>query len=157
LNKAVLTARRIFTNKGKGAIDMGMKKIISIQKDEPADSGDKNVSIKKFDKKPKQETKKELTEEMVYDALKEVYDPEIPVSIVDLGLIYDVTISSGSNVNVKMSLTTPGCGMGAMIAGQAETAIREAGASNVLVEIVGDPPWNPDMMSDEAKQKLGVA
>jgi metal-sulfur cluster biosynthetic enzyme len=136
---------------------MGMKKIISIKNDEPADSGDKNVSFKKFDKKPKQETKKELTEEMVYDALKDVYDPEIPVSIVDLGLIYDVTISSGSNVNLKMTLTTPGCGMGAMIAGQAETAIREAGASNVLVEIVWDPPWNPDMMSDEAKQKLGVA
>ena len=136
---------------------MGMKKIISIKKDPPADSGEKKVSFKKFDKPAKQETKVELTEEIVYDALRNVYDPEIPVSIVDLGLIYDVAISSGSNVNLKMSLTTPGCGMGAMIAGQAEEAIREAGASNVLVEIVWDPPWNPDMMSDEAKQKLGIA
>ena len=97
-----------------------------------------------------------MTEDIVYSALKNVYDPEIPVSIVDLGLIYDVAISSGNNVNLKMTLTTPGCGMGAMIAGQAEDAIKDAGANNVLVEVVWDPPWNPDMMSDEAKEKLGI-
>ena len=135
---------------------MGMKKIIQIKPDAPAESQNKGVSFKNFDKSEKPETNVELTEEIVYDALRGVYDPEIPVSIVDLGLIYDVAISSGSNVNMKMTLTTPGCGMGAMIAGQAEDAIREAGASNVLVEIVWDPPWNPDMMSDEAKQKLGI-
>ena len=135
---------------------MGMKKIISIQPDAPADSAEKGVSFKKFDKSDKPASNVELTDEIVYGALKGVYDPEIPVSIVDLGLIYDVAISSGNNVNLKMTLTTPGCGMGAMIAGQAEDAIREAGASNVLVEIVWDPPWNPDMMSDEAKQKLGI-
>ncbi len=56
-----------------------------------------------------------------------------------------------------MSLTTPGCGMGAMIAQQAEDAVREIGANNVLVEVVWDPPWNPDMMSDAAKEKLGIA
>ena len=135
---------------------MGMKKIIQIKPDTPAESQDKGVSFKKYDKSEKPASNVELTDEIVYDALKGVYDPEIPVSIVDLGLIYDVAISSGSNVNLKMTLTTPGCGMGAMIAGQAEDAIREAGASNVLVEIVWDPPWNPDMMSDEAKQKLGM-
>lgn len=135
---------------------MGMKKIISIKPDTPAGSQDKGVSFKKLDKSDKPASNVELTDEIVYDALKGVYDPEIPVSIVDLGLIYDVAISSGSNVNLKMTLTTPGCGMGAMIAGQAEDAIREAGASNVLVEIVWDPPWNPDMMSDAAKEKLGI-
>lgn len=135
---------------------MGMKKIISIKPDAPADSADKGVSFKKFDKSEKPASNVELTDEIVYGALKGVYDPEIPVSIVDLGLIYDVAISSGNNVNLKMTLTTPGCGMGAMIAGQAEDAIREAGASNVLVEIVWDPPWNPDMMSDAAKEKLGI-
>ena len=56
-----------------------------------------------------------------------------------------------------MSLTTPGCGMGAMIARQAENAIKSIGAKNVLVQIVWDPPWNPDMMSDEAKERLGIA
>ena len=135
---------------------MGMKKIITITPDLPQGASDKGVSFKKFDKSDKQDANIELTEEIVYDALKNVYDPEIPVSIVDLGLIYDVAISSGNNVNLKMTLTTPGCGMGAMIAGQAEDAIREAGAKNVLVEVVWDPPWNPDMMSDEAKAKLGI-
>lgn len=135
---------------------MGMKKIISITPDKPAESSDKGVSFKKFDKSEKPAGNVELTEEIVYDALKTVYDPEIPVSIVDLGLIYDVGISSENNVNLKMTLTTPGCGMGAMIAGQAEDAIRNAGAKNVLVEVVWDPPWNPDMMSDEAKAKLGI-
>ncbi len=135
---------------------MGMKKIIQIKPDAPSGSQDKGVSFKKFDKSEKVDSNVELTEEIVYAALKNVYDPEIPVSIVDLGLIYDVAISSGNNVNMKMTLTTPGCGMGAMIAGQAEDAIREAGAKNVLIEVVWDPPWNPDMMSDEAKQKLGI-
>ncbi len=135
---------------------MGMKKIISIQPDSPAQSSDKGVSFKKFDKSEKPVSDVELTEDIVYSALKNVYDPEIPVSIVDLGLIYDVAISSGNNVNLKMTLTTPGCGMGAMIAGQAEDAIKGAGATNVLVEVVWDPPWNPDMMSDEAKEKLGI-
>ena len=136
---------------------MGMKKVISIKKDTPSGSGDKNVSFKKFDKSEKESKNVLLTEENIYDALKTVYDPEIPVSIVDLGLIYDAKISSGNNVNIKMSLTTPGCGMGAMIANQAEMALRDIGANNVLVEIVWDPPWNPDMMSDEAKEKLGIA
>lgn len=135
---------------------MGMKKIISIKKDAPADPGEKKVSFTKFEKADKENVKAGITEESVYEALKTVYDPEIPVSIVDLGLIYDVNITSGSNVNIKMSLTTPGCGMGAMIASQAEAAVRELGAKNVLVEVVWDPPWNPDMMSEEAKQKLGI-
>ncbi len=135
---------------------MGMKKIITIQPDAPSGSTDKGVSFKKFDKAENPKTNVELTEEIVYSALKNVYDPEIPVSIVDLGLIYDVAISSGNNVNMKMTLTTPGCGMGAMIAGQAEEAIKTAGAKNVMIEVVWDPPWNPDMMSDEAKEKLGI-
>ncbi len=135
---------------------MGMKKVIGITNNSPKPAENKNVSFKKFDKTEKPETQGELTEASIFAALKNVYDPEIPVSIVDLGLIYDVQISSGSNVNIKMTLTTPGCGMGAMIAGQAEAAVRELGAKNVLVEIVWDPPWNPDMISDEAREKLGM-
>ncbi len=137
---------------------MGMKKIISIKKDEPENTAGQGVSFKKIEKTEKKEPSGvELTQDIVYASLKEVYDPEIPVSIVDLGLIYDVIISSGSNVNIKMTLTTPGCGMGAMIAQQAEDAVRGAGADNVLVEVVWDPPWNPDMMSDEAREKLGIS
>ncbi len=130
-----------------------MKKIIKINASTPA-ADNKEVTFKKFDKKEKSEAV-ELTEEKVKAALSNVYDPELPVSIVDLGLIYDTKIS-GNNVNLKMTLTTPGCGMGSMIAGQAEMALKEIGADNVLIEVIWDPPWNPDMMSDEAKEKLGV-
>ncbi|MGH7850064.1 MAG: metal-sulfur cluster assembly factor [Thermodesulfobacteriota bacterium] len=136
---------------------MGFKKIIGIKKDEPADAGDKGVTLTKFEKPDAARRDVVLTDEDVYESLQNVYDPEIPVSIVDLGLIYDVKISSGKNVSIKMSLTTPGCGMGAMIAQQAEAAVKEIGADNVLIEVVWDPPWNPDMMSDHAKEKLGIA
>ena len=130
-----------------------MKKFIKINNSsQPSES--KGVTFKKFDKKEKSETA-ELTEEKVRAALCSVNDPELPVSIVDLGLIYDTKIS-GNNVNIKMTLTTPGCSMGSMIAGQAEMALKEIGADNVLIEVIWDPPWNPDMMSDEAKQKLGI-
>lgn len=133
---------------------MGIKKIIQIdrggsRKDESA------VSFTKFDRKEKSGNRPEITEEIVYDALKEVHDPELPVSIVDLGLIYDTQIS-GRNVQVKMTLTTPGCAMGAQIAGQAEMALKNAGADNVLIEVIWDPPWNPDMISEEGKKKLGI-
>jgi len=134
---------------------MAMKKIINITNDEkPNESGEKQVTFTKFEKT--KETEEPLTEEKVFEALRSVYDPELPVNIVDLGLIYDIGIS-GRNVRIKMSLTTPGCGMGATIAKQAEMAIKPIGAKNVFVDIVWDPPWNPDMMSDEAKQRLGIA
>lgn len=138
---------------------MGFKKIIGIKKDEPAAKEEKNVTLTKFEKSDNKDDNKDivLSEDDVFEALQNVYDPEIPVSIVDLGLIYDIKISSDRNVNIKMSLTTPGCGMGAMIAQQAEMAVKEIGADNVLVEVVWDPPWNPDMMSDHAKEKLGIA
>ena len=134
---------------------MAMKKIINITKDEkPKESEEKQVAFTKFEKTKGLD--EPLTEEKVFEALRSVYDPELPVNIVDLGLIYDIGIS-GRNVNIKMSLTTPGCGMGATIAKQAEMSIRELGAKNVFIDIVWDPPWNPDMMSDEAKQRLGIA
>jgi metal-sulfur cluster biosynthetic enzyme len=133
---------------------MGMKKIIQI--DRGGSSKDKSgVSFTKFEKKEKPEDGSEVTEKIVYDALREVNDPELPVNIVDLGLIYDTKIS-GRNIQVKMTLTTPGCGMGAQIAGQAEMALKNAGANNVLIEVIWDPPWNPDMISEEGKKKLGI-
>ncbi len=135
---------------------MAMKKIISIKPDTPQSAGPQGVSFKKFDKKKPADQDFEITEEMVYESLKTVHDPELPVNIVELGLIYDTQIS-GRDVKLKMTLTTPGCGMGAMIANQAEMAVKNIGARNVIIEIVWDPPWNPDMMTDEAKKRLGVA
>ncbi len=96
------------------------------------------------------------TKDQVYEALHTCYDPEIPVNIVDLGLIYDVDIN-GDKVNVKMTLTTPGCGMGAMITSDAQQKILELpGVSEAKVDLVWDPPWDPSKISDEAKQKLGI-
>ena len=97
------------------------------------------------------------TKEEVYEVLRMCYDPEIPVNIVDLGLIYDVEIE-GSTVNVKMTLTAPGCGMGGMIAGQARQKILDNvdGVEEANVDLVWDPPWDPSRISDEAKEKLGI-
>ena len=98
-----------------------------------------------------------VTQEQVLEALKECYDPEIPVNIVDLGLIYDVQVD-GKKVAVKMTLTAPGCGMEGMIASQARQKILDniEGVEEATVDLVWDPPWDPSKMSEEAKHKLGV-
>ncbi len=98
----------------------------------------------------------EITEEQVYNAMRTVYDPEIPVSVVDLGLIYDVKIIDDW-VGVKMTLTAPGCGMGGAIANDIRTHLLEIpGVHEADVRIVWEPQWNPSMMTPEAKRKLGV-
>ncbi len=82
-----------------------------------------------------------VTQEDIIEVLKDVYDPEIPVNVVDLGLIYDVQVHDNNDVHVQMTLTAPGCGMGPHIAQQAEWAIMEVdGVANVEVEMVFDPP-----------------
>ena len=97
-----------------------------------------------------------LNKETVIEALKEVYDPEIPVNIVDLGLIYDVEID-GTEVDVKMTLTAAGCGMGPYIAQQAEWAISEIDdVEDVNVDIVFDPPWDPERITEDGKKLLGI-
>jgi len=101
-------------------------------------------------------TKKLLDEKQIYEALRDVYDPEIPVNIVDLGLVYGVDIEE-SDVKVKMTLTFAGCGMGPYIAQQAEWRIAEIDdVDDVEVDIVFEPPWNPDMISEEGKKELGI-
>jgi probable FeS assembly SUF system protein SufT len=100
-------------------------------------------------------------EQQVWTALKTCYDPEIPVNIVDLGLVYSMEIApvdGGNRVDVKMTLTAPGCGMGASIAADARYKILALpGVTEADVEVVWDPPWNPQMISDEGKQRLGMA
>ena len=98
-----------------------------------------------------------LTVDTVKAALKNVYDPEIPVNIVDLGLIYDLQVNDGGNVYVQLTLTFPGCGMGPFIAQQAEWAIQDLdGVDEVEIEMVFDPPWSPDLISEEARSQLGI-
>ena len=97
-----------------------------------------------------------VTKEQIYEALQDCYDPEIPVNIVDLGLVYDVEVEDDA-VAVKMTLTTPGCGMGGMIASNAQSLIMEIpGVKEANVDLVWDPPWDPSRISEEARQKLGI-
>ncbi|MBC8280786.1 MAG: metal-sulfur cluster assembly factor [Chloroflexi bacterium] len=97
-----------------------------------------------------------VTTEAIYEALKTVYDPEIPVNIVDLGLVYDVQVTD-SDVYVQMTLTFPGCGMGPYIGQQAEWAVQELdGVEEVQIEMVFDPPWSPELISEEARSQLGI-
>jgi metal-sulfur cluster biosynthetic enzyme len=96
-----------------------------------------------------------VTRDQVDQVLKNCYDPEIPVNVLDLGLIYDVKMEE-ERVNVKMTLTAPGCGMGPMIAEDVRTKLLTLpGIKDARVEMVFDPPWNPEMMSEEAKKQLG--
>jgi len=103
----------------------------------------------------------EQLEKEVWNQLRSCYDPEIPVNIVDLGLIYDchlTPLSAGTHrVEVKMTLTAPGCGMGPMLAQDVQNKLLSLeGVDDVAVELVWDPPWNQGMMTEEAKLQLGL-
>ena len=96
--------------------------------------------------------------EQIREKLREVYDPELGLNIVDLGLVYDIQVSEEGDVTVDMTLTTPGCPLHGSISAGAEAAIRSVeGVRNALVNLVWNPPWNPNMMSDVAKKQLGRA
>jgi probable FeS assembly SUF system protein SufT len=102
-----------------------------------------------------------VEEKTVWDTLKTCYDPEIPVNIVDLGLVYDMKITPQENgrsaVNVKMTLTAPGCGMGGIIAGDAQQKLLGlAGVQEANVEIVWEPQWHHSMITAEGRKILGL-
>ena len=98
-----------------------------------------------------------VEQRQIVEALREVYDPEIPVNVYDLGLIYDISIDDANKVFVQMTLTAPGCGMGPYIASNAEWRIAEVeGVEDVEVEMVTDPPWTPEMVTPEGKKLLGL-
>ncbi|MFL6846408.1 MAG: SUF system Fe-S cluster assembly protein [Allosphingosinicella sp.] len=95
--------------------------------------------------------------EAVIEALKEIYDPEIPVNIYDLGLIYDVEITPEHHARVKMTLTSPHCPVAESMPGEVELRVGAVpGIGDAEVELVWDPPWDPQKMSDEAKLELGM-
>ena len=95
--------------------------------------------------------------EAVIEALKEIYDPEIPVNIYDLGLIYDVEITPDQHAMIKMTLTTPHCPVAESMPGEVELRVGSVpGVGHAEVELVWDPPWDPQKMSDEAKLELGM-
>ena len=106
-------------------------------------------------------THPEAVEQNVWAILKTIYEPEIPVNIVDLGLVYHCRVnpaeSSGHDVEIIMTLTAPGCGMGPVLQYDAEAAVRNLpGVNQVRVEVVFDPPWSRDHMSEVARLQLGM-
>jgi len=97
-----------------------------------------------------------VTMEEIVKALKECYDPEIPVNVWDLGLIYDVSVD-GDKIHVKMTLTAPGCPMHTFISQDVKQKLQSiSGVKEATVEVVWDPPWSPDKMSPQAKVQLGI-
>lgn len=121
---------------------------------EYADALGQEITTIVADAKPK------TLEEQIWAELKTCYDPEIPVNIVDLGLIYGVELTSvegGHNVKINMTLTAPGCGMGPVIAAEAEHKVRALnGTAQVVIEFVFDPPWDRSRMSEQARLELGM-
>ena len=107
------------------------------------------------------QTNGKVSEEDVWNQLRQCYDPEIPVNIVDLGLVYDCRLiekdNGGTRVEVKMTLTAPGCGMGPAIAHDAQSKILSIdGVDEADVQLVWDPPWNQNMISEAGRMKLGM-
>ncbi|MDQ7050438.1 MAG: putative Fe-S cluster assembly protein SufT [Enterobacterales bacterium] len=100
----------------------------------------------------------QINEDQVWQALKSIFDPEIPVNLVDLGLIYRVEVDNEKHlVNIDMTLTAPGCGMGPVLVGDVEYRVATVpNVQSVNVELIFEPAWNRDMMSDEAKLETGL-
>ncbi|KGP63221.1 FeS assembly SUF system protein [Legionella norrlandica] len=105
----------------------------------------------------KKKQSNESIKECVIAALREVYDPEIPVNIYDLGLIYDIAINDEGLVHIQMTLTTPGCPVAQTFPGTVEQAVLKVeGVSDCTVELVWEPPWSQDRMSEAARLELGI-
>ena len=98
-----------------------------------------------------------FTKDDVLDGLKNVYDPEIGINIVDLGLVYDADIAEGGDVLVTMTLTSLGCPLGPVIVQEVNNALKDLpGIGETDVKLVWSPPWSPELMSEEAKDELGI-
>ncbi len=125
-----------------------------------ADAIGKEV-VKPVETKPQGELSKEDIEKAVWNQLRTCYDPEIPVNIVELGLVYECQVNplpeGGFQADVKMTLTAPGCGMGGPISAEAQSKIQKVpGVKQAKVELVWTPPWSPNRMSEAAKLQLGM-
>ncbi len=103
-----------------------------------------------------EERSKEAIKEAVIEVLKTIFDPEIPVNIYELGLVYEVNIMDAGVVEVVMTLTSPSCPVAGTLPGEVEEKIKTvSGVTDAVVELVFEPSWNQDMMSEEAKLELG--
>tara|TARA_B100000029_G_scaffold516253_2_gene628137 strand:- start:159135 stop:159446 length:312 start_codon:yes stop_codon:yes gene_type:complete len=99
----------------------------------------------------------ELLKEKIVETLKTVYDPEIPVNIFEMGLIYEIVVDNDGKITIQMTLTSPNCPAAQSIPAEIETKIKEIeDVSEVEIEIVWEPPWDVDMMTEDAKLELGM-
>jgi len=97
-----------------------------------------------------------LSQDTIYESLKQIYDPEVGINIVDMGLVYGLEIED-HKVGVTMTLTSPGCPAGPQILGQIDSALKALeGVEDVDIQVVWSPPWTPDMLSEEARDQLGI-
>jgi probable FeS assembly SUF system protein SufT len=131
------------------------------EKDLDALGLEKPVSTNGSAEKTASSASSEVDDKAVWDQLRQCFDPEIPVNIVDLGLVYDCQLTKrpkgGVKVDVKMTLTAPGCGMGPAIAHDAQSKILTIdGVDEADVQLVWDPPWNQNMISEAGRMKLGM-
>lgn len=118
---------------------------------------DKDEEFRAHGGKPLAEGVDVASEEAVIEAMREVYDPEIPVNIYDLGLIYDLTISETGNIKIDMSLTAPGCPVAGEMPGMVARAVEAVpGTGEIEVLLVWEPQWTPERMSEDAKLALGM-
>jgi FeS assembly SUF system protein len=99
----------------------------------------------------------DTTRQKIIETIREIYDPEIPVNIYEIGLIYEVTVDDGGHAHVLMTLTSPTCPVAESLPPEVEQKVAAVdGVTSASVEITWDPPWDPDMMSDAAKLELGM-
>ena len=102
-------------------------------------------------------TNTNVTSESVVDVLRTVFDPEIPVNIYDLGLVYEVDVDPAGKVQIQMTLTSPACPVAGSLPPEVESKIKTIeGVTDAVVEVVWDPPWTPERISAEGKQLLGI-
>jgi metal-sulfur cluster biosynthetic enzyme len=103
-------------------------------------------------------TTRERTESLIYEALRDVYDPELGVDVIDLGLVYAVHVDEHGHVTIDMTLTTPGCPMHESLAGGVEAALQDIpGITSGEIRLVWEPPWDPSRLTDEGRRLLGLA
>ncbi len=129
---------------------------VEVKQTESSTEDPQASSISKPDESAAKVNKQEL-EEKIIQTLKTCYDPEIPVDIFELGLIYEIKIDDEANVNIKMTLTSPACPVAGSLPGEVEVKLKSIQeVKNINIELVWNPPWDRDMMSDVAKIELGM-
>ena len=129
----------------------------SVNADALVNQTDQKPAAGDSDEFPAEPVDPETVQNEIIEAIKQVYDPEIPVNIYELGLIYEVKVQESGETYIKMTLTAPNCPAAGILPGQIEGQARTvAGVRDVKLELVFDPPWSPDMMSEGAKLELGM-